>query len=445
MNTKVTLSLLVLAALTPSVAAAQLRTTTGFPIGEKSRIHTSLELSTGYDTNRERLDNDREVGQLDDWRATIRPGLEIDVPGTTFKLGLRSQLSIIQYFGTGDVEPDTTFGGSVGLNMQLGSDDSVVSFKLDNQFVRTPEFFNEPGTIASDERRFQQWFNTGTARLTFRPGGRALEIDVGYLNRLALFDTDRNELPQGQQHGGLFEARWRFLPKTVLLFHADVSTFIVGSDPVLNNTDPRDDVFLTSEGLPIHVFLGAIGQVTSKLQAEITAGYGDTLSDDENRNTRGPIGSAVLKYSITESIFLRGGYRRTIEPIVRLSSFSSDAGFLEFGSVFFGRLQFQLLGQYELRTFAEIPGAEVPEPNGPDAPGLADGSTAQVIIGDARVDYWFFEWLRLGVSYRVLVQIPEEEARARPDDPNDPNDGFLLPGLQDFNRHQVFLNIGLRY
>ncbi|MEO1338878.1 MAG: hypothetical protein AAFV29_24765, partial [Myxococcota bacterium] len=203
------LSLTIIVTLIPSMASAQLGATAGFPIGEKSRIHTALETGVGFDSNRNRFDNDQPVqsGQLSDWRALIRPGLEIEVPGSTFRMSLQSMLSIIQFFGTGTIASETAYGGSVGLNMQLGSDDSIASFKIENQLVRTPNFFDESGTIASDELRFRQWFNDGSARITFRPGGRALELDVGYRNRLTFYDTAA--LPQGQQHGGLFEARWR--------------------------------------------------------------------------------------------------------------------------------------------------------------------------------------------------------------------------------------------
>ncbi len=407
----------------PTSTHAQVSTTSGFPIGEKSRIHTNLEVGVGYDSNRERFESGQEelTGQLDDWRAIIRPGLEIKVPGSSFSLGLRSQLTITQFFGTRNISSDTSYGGNIGLQLQFGSDDSIISFKIEDELVRTPVLFDESGTVASDERRFRQWFNDGSARITLRPGGRALELDFGYRNRLALYDTDDNSLPKGQQHGGIFEARWRFLPKTVLLFHGDISTFLV--------TDDRQTGDLrTSEGLPVHVYVGAVGQVTARLQAELTVGYGDTLSDESSRGTRGPIATANLSYQIRESMVIQAGYRRSIEPVVALSSYSSDAGFMRYSSLFFGRLTLQLLGQYELRTFAAIPGI----------PGLDDGSQAGVITGDARVEYWFFSWLRASVNYRLLMQLAEDEAQVV-------NRELGLPGLQEFTRQQVFFNVGFRY
>ena len=308
-----------------------------------------------------------------------------------------------------------------GLALQLGSDQSAVSFKLENQLVRTPTFFDESGTIASDERRFKQWFNDGSARLTFRPGGRALEIDVGYRNQLTFYDSDASNLPRGQQHGGLFEARWRFLPKTVLMFHADISTF--------TTTNENDLATLrTSSGLPLHAYFGAIGQVTRRLEAELTVGYGDTLTDDSARNTRGPIGSALLKVNFSETMSVRGGYRRTIEPVVSLSSYSADVALLEFRTAVYGRLLFTVFGQYEFRQFADLPGVD----------GLDDGSLAHVVIGDAKVEYWFFDWLRANLNYRTIYQLTKEEDRVA-------NVGVGAPGIQQFSRHQVFMNVGVRY
>src|SRR5688572_12033535 len=88
------------AAFHPASARAQ-TTGVGFPIGEKSRIHTHLDLGVGFDSNPERVDAAVE-GSFSDWKALIRPGLMIEAPGSAFNFDMRAQLSINQYFGTGD-------------------------------------------------------------------------------------------------------------------------------------------------------------------------------------------------------------------------------------------------------------------------------------------------------------------------------------------------------
>lgn len=377
----------------------------GFPIGEKSRIHNNLDLGVAFDSNPSRFDNQGNApdgGTLSDWRGLIRPGLLIDVPGSSVMLNLRGQVTILQYFGAGTAS-ETTFGGDVGARLQLGGDDSFLSFKLEDTLVRTPAFLSEPGTIASDERRFREWNNRGTARITLRPGGRALEFDLGYLNEMVIYDN----LPASQRHGGLFEARWKFLPKTALVFHTDISTFQPVSDPL--NT--------TLSALPLRVTLGLVGQVTSKLSAEATVGYEDLFSEDADNSIRTVIGNAVLTYSFSEISAISAGYRRRVFPVVVLNGYTSDAPFLQAKLGIGGRLIFSLFGQYEFRSYVGDVGV-------------------QVATGDASVEYWFFEFLNASLGYRLMMQNPSQDVPA------------VMAGtafLQDFNRHQVMFNIGLRY
>lgn len=377
----------------------------GFPIGEKSRIHTNLDLGVAFDSNPSRFDNQGsrpDPGTVSDWRGLIRPGLLIDVPGSSVMLNLRGQATILQYFGAGTAS-ETTFGGDVGARLQLGGEDSFLSFKLEDTLVRTPAFLSEPGTIASDERRFREWNNRGTARITLRPGGRALEFDLGYMNEMVIYDN----LPASQRHGGLFEARWKFLPKTALVFHTDISTFQPVSDPL--NT--------TLSALPLRVTLGLVGQVTAKLSAEATVGYEDLFSEDADNSIRTVIGNAVLTYSFSEISAISAGYRRRVFPVVVLNGYTSDAPFLQAKVGIGGRLIFSLFGQYEFRSYVGDIGV-------------------QVATGDASVEYWFFEFLNASLGYRLMMQNPSQDVPA------------TMAGtafLQDFNRHQVMFNIGLRY
>lgn len=377
----------------------------GFPIGEKSRIHTNLDLGVAFDSNPSRFDNQGNAtptGSLSDWRGLVRPGIIVDVPGSSVMLNLRGQVTILQYFGAGTAS-ETTFGGDVGAKLQLGGDDSILSFKLEDTLVRTPAFLSEPGTIASDERRFREWNNRGTAGITLRPGGRALEFDLAYMNEMVIYDN----LPASQRHGGLFEARWKFLPKTALVFHTDLSTFQPVSDPL--NT--------TNSALPLRVTLGLVGQITAKLSAEATAGYEDLFSEDSNNSIRTVIGNAVLTYTFSEISSITAGYRRRVFPVVVLNGYTSDAPFLQAKIGFAGRLIFSLFGQYEFRSYAGDQGV-------------------QVATGDASVEYWFFEFLNASLGYRLMYQNPNQDV------PASATGGAFL---QDFNRHQVMLNLGLRY
>ena len=59
----------------------------------------------------------------------------------------------------------------------------------DDQLIRSPTYIDDLGSVTSEERRFKQWSNRGSAVLSLRPGGGALQVNVGYTNQLAIYDS----------------------------------------------------------------------------------------------------------------------------------------------------------------------------------------------------------------------------------------------------------------
>lgn len=396
----------------------------GFPIGEKSRVHTDLDLGVGYDSNPLRLGTTVNApgatnGNLDDWKALIRPGLTVDVPGNTLNLDLRAQLSISQFFGTGGVDARTEFGGLVGAKFRAGQRDSIVGFQLDDTVVRTPATIDDLGSVAADENRFKEWANRGQALIALRPGGGALEFNVGYTNELSVYDG--TTLPDSTRNGVLLEGKLRFLPKTAVLFHSDLSFF----NP---NGPMSEDGRGTLKSSPLNLTIGLVGQVTSKLTTDLEVGYGDTFtstgdffSNLADSRTGTVIARAEITYNLLESSQLTVGYRRQVKPVILLNSYSSDSPYARFVLGIGARLAFGGYFSYEWRNY-----------------GL-DSATAQLLIGDFRVDYWFFEFLTASLNYRVIRQ-----------------DAAVPPGLtmssagvaallEDYIRHEAMMFVGLRY
>lgn len=399
-------AVLVAAVLFPLSARAQTQGA-GFPIGEKSRVHTHLDVGVGFDSNPDRTDDAATVAS--DWKALIRPGLAVAVPGSSFSLDLKTQLTINQYFGTSTSPTDTTFGLMVGAALSAGSRTSVVAFKLDDQLVRTPAYLDDAGTIAAEERLFKAWSNRGTAALILRPGGGALEFNLGYTNLITGFD---NTLPFSQRHGALLEAKLRFLPKTAAVFHADFSYFTT------------DEAATTADATPYNVTLGLIGQITPRLSTHLALGFGDTLtwvdgvgSEVSDNNERNLIATAELTFDINESSRLAAGYRRQVQPVILLDNFRRDAFFARAVVGLGARLAITLYGQYELRDYTG---------------GLSD---AQLLTGDARLDYWFFEFLSAAANYRILMQNGEDQVAGMSDN------RLLL----NYTRHEFFVIAGLHY
>ncbi|MBK8011007.1 MAG: hypothetical protein IPK13_06625 [Deltaproteobacteria bacterium] len=391
-----------------SVGALAQTPTLGFPIGEKSRIHTNLDLGVAFDSNPGRLSSD--VAQpRSDWRALIRPGLSVNVPGSAFSMQLHSGLSINQFFGVNS-KSDTTFGGSVGLSLTAGSERSAIAFSVKDNLVRTPVVLDEPGTVASDETRFREWSNRGVAKVSLRPGGGAIEFNLGYTNEMSFYDN----LPWSMSHGTVLEARWRFLPKTVAFFTGNFSFF--SSEQILANNTRRSS--------PLTLVVGLSSALTARFAANASVGYADTLtwadgyfSSLDGSNSRTVVGSAQVSYRVADAITMALGYGRRVAPVILLNNFIGDSAHLTATFAPTMRLQFRLHGNYEHR-------------------GYGIGRNVHSFTGDARVDYWFFDFLAGGLSYRVLAQAPSNPSN------NSRTSGYFL---ETFTRHQVFMNVGLRY
>lgn len=403
------LPIALLAVALPLTAAAQetVRGARGFPIGEKSKIHTELDLGVGFDSN-----PPRRVANLSDWKAQFRPGLGVEVPGQSFRLSLRSKVFIEQYFGTtGAAEVSggstTKFGGDVGLDLAAGSDKSVVGLELKDTLARTPTFFSDLGSVGTDEIRFIQWQNRGAARLVLRPGGGALEFRLGYGNELHLYD----DLPKSQRHAAELEAKLKFLPKTAVIFGADLS-FFSATQPAAGTGTRRSS--------PYNIQLGLQGQITPRFSTILRAGFGDSLTWDgeffstvANSNVRTFIANASLSYAFMPGSSLTLGYDRMIRPVILLDAYTSDALSAKLQLTVATRLSFGLYGQFEFRNFAQ------------------NDTLARVITGDFRVEYWFFDWLRGGISYQVINQNTDVTA--------------ANTLLEEYTRHQAMAGIGFYY
>jgi hypothetical protein len=381
----------------------------GFPLGEKSRLHTSIDTSMMFDSNPGRVDTTGSSADVSDWRLVVRPGLHVDVPGSSLSLKMSSHLSVNQFFGVhGDSK--TQVGGDIGVGLVAGSERSAVSFTLDNVFMRTPAVVSDFGGIIADEARFQQWTNNGRAFFTFRPGGGALEFDTGYTNELQIYD----ELTDSIQHGALVEARLRFLPKTAAFVRGELKFF----DPSQGNGNT------TLRSTPLDVRGGLRGQITRRIRSEVSVGYGDSLTwtdgffstaSDTSQGT--VVAKAELGYAIGKTLDLVGGYTRQVQAIILLDSFVGNAGYMNLTWVAARRLQLRGSGRFEFRDYATFP------------------DIVRVVTADAGVNYDFFDFLSAGIGYRLLLQ--------------DTTDGATPPGstllLGSFTRHQVFFTASLHY
>lgn len=416
----------------PVAEAQQNKSRTGFRIGEKSKLHLGIDLASSYDTNSRRRP-DAEAANSQDVRLLVRPSFEIDVPGTSAAFRIGAGTTFTRFLGVeSNADGESLFGFHGDLYLRLGSRKAPVMLTVENTPILTPTVMPDAATISTDERLFRAFTDSGKAFVTLRPGGGALEFDLGYANSYILYIRTEETAPDdGFSHVGFLEARWKFLPKTAMLFKADFGWFEPANPNGNLSTKPSN---------PFNATVGIIGQITRTISAELRAGYGETLTwNTEERfsethpglNQRDLIGTAAVTWQILKTAKWTLAYQRALQPIVALSSMRSDSirTRLNWG---IGQLVLEGYFEYQFRHFGR---AETADPA--DADGLQDQATeGSLMFGGARADYYFTDWLTGGLSYRVMVQ----------DDFNDTvvnsNDA---PQLGDFDRHQAWVTVGVHY
>ncbi len=426
-------------------ASAQQVKALGFKVGQKSRLHTNLDLMTIFDSNPKRRDPGNvvspgvtEADGQDTWRLIARPNIFLDVPGKTLALTLGAGATInYSLESSGGNDSEGQYGFDVDLGLSLGNSRSKVSFELNNMLMKTPTILTDPGAIGADESLFPAFTNQGIAKLIFRPGGGALSISTGYKNNMLIFDRpqDNGAAPDdGQTHTAFVEARLKFLPKTDVFFWADAGLFI----PTINRTGPLDQNVITKKSTPYHLELGLDGQITSRLKAEVRAGFGHNLvwNDDFFSQTYiaeqlTPVGTAMVEYEFGPKIKASLAYQRNVQPIVALNSMIYDAVRLR-GEMGIDRLVGSVYVEYQARDF----GTAVDGPNQQTGEPYTD-----LFMGGARVDYYFFDFLTGGVQGRMMVQKPNDDARQAALG----TDARITPELGEFDRFQFMFNVGLKY
>ena len=449
------LCIVVFAALLPvSASAAPDAANRGFPIGEKSRIHTNLDVGVAFDSNPARAggtttvdlsDAAREIAgpdEIGDVKLQVRPELLVDVPGRSFSMSAGAKFSLEQFFGIDDKgDSSTKFGGDFRLGLTAGGDDSTFGLEVYNALARTPTFFDgdvigdfesgqTPGDFArgtsvpqggasqfvdgADTVRHAFWSNRGRLNVVIRPGGGALEFRLGYINAVTIYDG----LPDDQSHGIGLEAKLRFLPRTAALFAADFNFYDVTNDEAAN-PDPTD----RAKANPYSVSLGLQGQLTEQLSAIARVGFGDALTWKRGEDFFGEADPDVQRtviarllltwaFDAQKNIWL--GYDRAVvsSPLVR--SFVTNAIHLGTTIGIGEKFTFRLAGELDLRDYA------------------TERTSAMRLRGDARIEYWFFDYLKASLIYQIGWQ-----------DGENAHDGVLA--VNDYTKHVAMVVVGFRY
>ena len=313
----------------------------GLAVGETARLHASFETEERYDS----LAALGGIGTtasvaLDpaDLITHLRPGLRLDAPGSDKSFTGAARLDYEFFAGIAAATRDLSFlGAFADLDLQLGAG-GPVGFALGDHFSRTDRSTNPALGVGSITDA-----NALDGKLSFRPGGGALTLDLGYLFGVEAYELHAagnvacpaGDLScDGTRYGSFgsrtqrasADVRWRFLPKTAVVLEGSWGKRTYESGAVNINTSP------------LIATLSLVGLVTERIRVVLKGGYEDTFAQS-GQNFRGPIGQVELGWEPRETARFSVGALRSAEPVSDTYGWYDDLrGYATASLLFAGRL-----------------------------------------------------------------------------------------------------------
>jgi hypothetical protein len=327
-------------------------------------LHPGVAGEVGYDSNYFQSAGNNAVPPgrepvYDAWRLRITPslsftsygrraGLEGGGPPPTLKLHGNAALSYnmvaVNDDPTNQVAGQSHFTEAINLGLDI-LPGRKVGGDLSAGFVRTVEASNE----ADIPNAFRRNTLLGGAGVIWRPGGGLFLWRLGYDVRATFFDESAFQTMDTLRHGVTTMNRWRFLPRTQLIYRG-------GLHWVSYLNDPRT----VGGGQSMDSQIGLNGLITNHWGMLVLGGWSSTFFESPNTNTSqnfdSLVGQAELTwYPLPQPKLLDGerpvglsavsmGYHRTWGISYLGEYYQSDRGYAKMVYFFAQRFVFLLTG-----------------------------------------------------------------------------------------------------
>jgi hypothetical protein len=418
----------------------------GYRVGNVE-LHWGAAAEGGYDSNYFLRDDDEQGGPISVWRLRLTPSFSVSTlseqrresvavgapPALKFRLSAWASYNELIPSDAPDNEEDEVRDHrhvDVGANARFDILPSKpVGGDIYADYVRT----GEPSAATVTSISFDRDTVRGGAGIAWRPGGGLFDWRVGYELAYNWFESDDFEIYNNFEHGIETRGRWRFLPRTAILFDGEYKFVRYTHDDTTQN-----------DGDYVQARVGLNGLITSKLAFLALVGwnssYYEAHGNFEAQNYDGYVAHGELKWILlpppsSESATvglssIAAGYLRNFSNSYLGSFYVRDRGYLKFsyfaGGVFVATLEggYSHLG-YPESTYTNALGQ----------PATADAFGQDVIDGRLFGEFRFSDVF--GINTTLLY-----DQVISPDYPSNPGDDDTVEPLE-YSRWQVWL--GLRY
>lgn len=201
-------------------------------------------------------------------------------------------------------------------------------FGIGLEFIRLiqPGASDDTPALSAASNTFNRNSMVGNVEVAYAPGRGVYELRFGY-NFLGNF-FDHQTYNSSISHQGFARMRWRFLPKTALVWDGSVTR--------LGYLDPSNASTGLFNATPMSTRFGLSGLLTNRVSLLVLAGYNGTFYE-QGDNADTVIGQAEVQWLIDVRSRLRGGFVRDVQPTVFGNFFVRNRGYVSYVRGFGGR------------------------------------------------------------------------------------------------------------
>jgi hypothetical protein len=331
----------------------------GYRVGDVE-LHWGAAAEGGYDSNYFLRDDDEFGGPIAVWRLRLTPSFSVSTlsqrrresvavgaaPALNFRAGVWASYNELIPSDAPEGEDDEVRDQrhvDIGANARFDIlPQRPVGADLHADYLRT----GEPSNVTVTEVAFDRDTVRGGAGVSWRPGGGLFDWRLGYEIAYNWFEKEPFQIYNNFEHGILTRGRWRFLPRTAILFDGEYKFVRYTQDDT-----PQTD------GDYVQARVGLNGLITSKLAFLALLGWNSSYYEPngiyEAQNYDGYVAHGELKWfllpppsenSATVGLSsIAAGYLRNFSNSYLGSFYVRDRGYLNFsyfaGGVFVAMLE----------------------------------------------------------------------------------------------------------
>jgi len=304
-------------------------------------IHPGIAGEFGYDSNLYRRASSENPVEVFVLRITPSVSLTTAVPeGQPAKYRLDAGVSAgySEYMKATDTKEKVSSFRSLGIDADADlvvNPDGRVGARFYGDAIRSVQ----PSNFTDTGSKFDRVYLRLGSEVIWKPGGGLFDWRFGYEYGARLFEENRFASLNYSNHALRTRGRWRFLPRTALVFDTTAA--------FVRYSNPGDNAYLLGSN-PIRSRVGFNGLITNRFVLLALAGWGATFhrsGDVPVENFDSPIGQLQLTFyptpapglseSDSVSLLLSSisvGYSRDFSSSYFGSYYGTDRGYLRAGT-----------------------------------------------------------------------------------------------------------------